>query len=301
MANDLNPLENEYTNRRDEVLSYNISLIKGKVSVQRFLDKLCNWVEFLEKKQTYKKKIRSLYYNKSLLLSQNTVEEKGELLLSLLRYRYEKIKKFFKTNNHITLPTEDEVLKNHRKQSVFTTSLDEDLGITLERLSKKLSLERTLAVEEIEQMLYDLNHIRLDFQGLNLVFPINTYELEELEEHLQELKKAKDTYHRLSNYFSTSDYELLKGVWEWKNEKPSNINQIRFLLSSVGLLISGNSKKIPYEELQDSLLRLQDAVSTVDKRLQENNVRNKYAWYNRIIKAITALLPRFIDILSPKH
>lgn len=287
----VNPDKTEYENRLQEVLAYDVSRISTKDDIKNFLNKISDWVQFLEDNKTYKKKIGFIYdTSSSVKKAQEELLNKGDEILRVCQKLLSQANKTL-TGNNITLPTEDQVLKKYTVRGVITTfspTVDESLGWNIDRLNRQLADDAKVGVSEIGGIITNVQRIKWDFDALGIKPSFTQEELDELQQLRQVFNKLNDIYEGKKRYFGHIDYDIIHGVWEKMTNKDLSEKQLSFLFSPAFRLIddncSGYMRTPTYQEVRASLEIYKGQVRSVSMRLQEGEVRKDFVLYKRFFR-----------------
>lgn len=288
----VNPDRTEYDNRLQEVLAYDVSGISSKDDIKNFLNKISDWVQFLEDNKTYKKKVSFIYDTSSVKKAQDELLKKGNEILKVCQKLLGQANKTL-TDNNVTLPTEDQVLKKYTVRGVITTfspTVDESLGWNLDRLNRQLKDDGKVGVSEIGGVITDIQRIKWDFDTLGIKPSFTQVEVDELQQLRSAFNKLNDVYETKKRYYGHSDFDVIHGIWEKMTDKDLSEKQLSFLFSPAFRLIDENSSgylRTPtYQEVRAGLETYKSQVRAVSMRLQEGEVRKDFVWYKRLLRFI---------------
>lgn len=288
------PLKIQFHNRLNEVLSFDLTLVNSKETIKDFLNKIEQFVSFIEKTPRYTKKIKSLETYKPLKEAEKQMLQEGDEILKLISSLHQEAEKLIKARN-IKLPTQQEVFAKHPSGVVYSPSVDETLGGNLDSLKRMLNADSKVSVEEISGMIFSIKHTEWDFNTLQIQSPYKKDEMENLENLGEDFKKLKEEYERQRRNYGITDYDVLMGIYEKMIGKVDiSGNQLSFLFSHVGRILDDSSRSFfrtpTFSDAQAELGQYKERVKSIGMRIEENEAESNYVWYKRIIRTIAKLL-----------
>lgn len=288
----INPDKTEYDNRLQEVLAYDISGVTTKDEIKNFLNKISDWVQFLEDNKTYKKKVSFIYDASLVKRAQEELLKKGDEILKVCKKLLDQANKTLE-NSGVTLPTGKQVLKKYTVRGVITTfspTVDESLGWNLDKLNRQLADDAKVGVSEIGGIITDVQRIKWDFDTLGIKPSFTEEQMDQLRQLRGVFNKLNDTYEGKKRYFGYTDFDVIHGIWEKMTDKDLSEKQLSFLFSPAFRLVDENSSgfmRTPtYQEVRASLEAYKAQARAVSMRLQEGEVRKDFVWYKRLFRFV---------------
>lgn len=286
------PVSEEYEDRLDEILSFDVSNISSKEVVECFINKITDWVQFLEDNKSYKDKTLRIYDSEEVKLSLNDLLTKGNEILNDCRNIVERANETIK-NQEIKLPTQSEVIEKHNQPghvTTFSPTVDESLGSNLDCLTRRLKDDAQVGISEIPSVITETRSIKWDFDTLGITPSFTQDEIDNLSKLGKEYDAKNTIFERKRRYYGHTDFDTLHGIWEARTGKEMSERQLNFVFSKTNQLLEEDHpsyRRSPtYQEIIQELEDYKTKVKSVNMRLKETQTKLDYVWYKRFLRFI---------------
>jgi len=297
MTKNINPNIIELQNRIDEVLNINPQDI-SKENLISFTGKLANIVELIEAERTLKLKVDYINKNGRVKKEENNLIYQGNNILKIAGEILVKIDAIIKETG-VKLKTSEEVYRNHVNQGVYTMTPDEVVATELDNLREKVGKDKKVSIGEIGGLISTINRLKWEFSTLNLP-PLPEEEVNIINDMSDVYEETMERFQRLRKYTGQSDYDILKGVWEWETSKNLTSSGIDYRLSPIYDTIEGNHLNYNSQRVTKEVEKYQQTVRSFQNRFNESTAKLDNRWWVKLLLFIPQAIGKVIGFFLSK-
>lgn len=267
----IQPSEFAYKSRIKAVHDFTLSEVFTKDEVSRFVEKIIDFMEFLNRDKVYSSKIKHLFSSKKLDHLNTIIDKKNNEILHQAKSMFLKAEAILRQKS-IQLPTMSEIFEKHKSGRVWMQTVDESLGSKMDKLGTFFHQDDKKNFDAITTG-SEIIYIQYDFNSLNLGSPFTDDEVNIIKSQIEQLKDLHQQRDREKRYLGIVDYETLLGLWDYYTISATfTENSIGYLLSPVfgylddkNISLVKNPKK---EDVKAELNKYRDCISTLDRQLK---------------------------------
>ncbi len=297
MTKNIEPSTTELKNRIDEVLAINPQDI-SKENLISFTSKLANIVELIENERTLKSKVDYINKNSRVKKEESNLVNQGNNILKIAGEILVKIDAIIKETG-VKLKTSEEVYKSHLNRGVIMTTPDEVVATELENLREKVGKDKTVSIGEISGLISTINRLKWEFSTLNLP-PLPEEEINIINDMSDVYEETMERYQRLRKYTGQSDYDILKGVWEWETLRNLTSSGIDYRLSPIYDTIEGNHLNYNSQRVTKEVEKYQQTVRSFQNRFNESTAKLDNRWWVKLLLFIPQAIGKVIGFFLSK-
>lgn len=280
------PSHTEFTNRFNEILAIKPEMVKTKKAANKLLNKVADFIEFIENDEYFKPIVEKIYSNTKLLQTQEIVTIAANEVLAHVDKMYQKAISY-KNKHKMTLPAWHDVLEAHLNKGVYTPTVTESLGSDLDKVYDVIYNRGGLPIREVDSLVSDITHTKFDFETLTGNHPYSKTQLDQLNQLFQDYKSKLKTYDELRRIVGVSDYSELLGIWESTKGKEISSNQVNVLVSGLMALAQSSDFKDSWytlDEVREEVNDLLDRVKSVRNRINETITYGEFTTRKRLFR-----------------
>lgn len=289
--------EMEFENRVKEILAINPQDISSE-NLKNFIGKITNLVELVETNKKLKSKVDYIYKDSRVKSEENLLIEKGNVILKKANEILEEIESII-IESSVKFKTSDEVYSSHINQGVYTMSPDEAVAVELDNLRGKLAKDRKVSITEIKDVVSAANRVKWEFDTLKLPSP-SEEKYKNLNDLAVDYEETMEKYDRLRRYTGQTDYEKLKGIWEWETIKNLTMGGVDYRLSPIYDAIGGNHLNYTSQRVSKEIEKYQTITISFQNRYIESIVKMDNRWWVKILYFIPRLIGKVAGLVWSK-
>ena len=270
------PSQLEYENRLDEIISFDAEKITSLKEAEAFINKIINFIDFIEENREYKDKIEKLIKNNRVSNLEDDLIKQGNEILSYIGILFKKAENTIQKNK-LELPSENDVFEKHVNRGAYSPTIFESLGSNIDELKRKLADDSKVHIDSIKDLSFTLKHTGWDFDTLGIKEVYSKEEVKQLDKLIEKYERDRTEFYRLKQQYGLADYESLKGIYDWRRNKTMSIGMMNFLFSPLGDYLGQSAHhNSSLMETKNSAKHYQEVTISLGKRIQE--IESKSYW-----------------------